>query len=295
MNIKWEEVAHAPGDCGVHTAVCLNGLIYVGGGNKVMNVYQGSYTINCYDPFINVWDLPIKTPYCYFALTTLNNNLLIVGGRDINNKATNQILTMAPGQLKNYTKMITARSSTTATGHQGMLIVAGGHDSKMKVLSSTELFNSHTRKWCACSDLPIPHNWMKSVIVNDDLYLLGGYDKDNNSSSAVFTTTLDTLLTHQLTWNTYQPTPWCWSAPVSIQGTHLLLVGGTIETEDQGIVSSDIYKLNKVNHSWEAIGHIPLPRESSAAVSIADNEIIVIGGLNDEEEFTNTVWVGSCS
>ena len=58
--------------------------------------------------------------------------------------------------------------------------------------------------------------------------------------------------------------------------------------------TSDVYKLNKVSHSWEAIGHIPSARSSSAAVSTADNRVIVIGGWNDKGEYTNTVWIGSC-
>ena len=58
--------------------------------------------------------------------------------------------------------------------------------------------------------------------------------------------------------------------------------------------TSDVYKLNKVSHSWEAIGHIPSARDSSAAVSTADNRVIVIGGMGDKGEYTNAVWIGSC-
>ena len=111
-------------------------------------------------------------------------------------------------------------------------------------------------------------------------------------STVVFTASLDTLSTHQLKWNTHQDTPWRNSAPVSVNGTHLLIVGGYKVTE--GTVTSDIHKLNKVSHSWEAIGHIPSARSKAAAVSTADNRIIVIGGDNDKSEITNTVWIGSC-
>ena len=69
-------------------------------------------------------------------------------------------------------------------------------------------------------------------------------------------------------------------------GTHLLIVGGFKSKR----YSSDVHKLNKV---WEAIGHIPSARQSSAAVSTADNRVIVIGGRNDKREFTNTIWIGS--
>ena len=199
-------------------------------------------------------------------------------------KRTNQILTMDAVKLKNYTKMIIARSRATAAGHQGMLIITGGKDDKNETLSSTELFDSNNGQWHTCSDLPQPHFSLKSVIVDNILYLLGGYNYVR--SPAVFTAPLDTLSTHQLKWNTQQDMPKHLSAPVSVNGTHLLIVGG--------VGTSNIHKFNKVSHSWETIGHIPLARNSPAAISTANNRVIVIGGINDKYEVTNTVWIGSC-
>ena len=201
---------------------------------------------------------------------------------------------MDAGQLKNYTKMITARSYATATSHQGMLIITGGEDDEAKTLSSTELFDSSNGQWYVSNDLPQPHYLLKSVIVDNILYLLGGLSKDSKNSPAVFTAPLDTLSRHQLKWNTLRDTPCIVSAPVSVYGTHLLIVGGVKKIGDKFIRTSDVYKLNKVSHSWEAIGHIPSAKSSSAAGSTADNRVIVIGGLNDKREYTNTVWIGSC-
>ena len=279
--------------CFEHTAVWLNGLVYVG-GNKTSTGLKASYTINCYDPVNNSWSSPINTPYCHFAMTTLNNKLLIAGGKDKSNKRTNEILTMAAGQLKSYTKMITARSYATATGHQGMLIITGGVDNKYKTLSSTELFDSSNGQWYVTNDLPQPHSSAQSVIVDNILYLLGEVNKDGQYSPVVFTTPLDTLSRHQLKWNTHQDAPWCRPAPVSVYGTHLLIVGGIKKIGYEFTHTSDVYKLNKVSHSWEAIGHIPSARYASAAVSTADNRVIVIGGANYKGEFTDTVWIGSC-
>ena len=51
---------------------------------------------------------------------------------------------------------------------------------------------------------------------------------------------------------------------------------------------------NKVSHSWEVIGQIPSARNGPAAVSVADNKIVVVGGKDDKRQYTNTVWIGSC-
>ena len=289
VNIKWEEGAPAPVGRHRHTAVWLNGLIYVGGGYET-GVFKPSYIINCYNPINNSWNSSINTSYSHFAMTAFNNKLVTAGGRDKNGNRTNETLILDGGQLKNYTKMIIARSHATAAGHQEVLIIIGGEDDRKKRLPSTELFDSNNGQWYKCSDLPQPQSELKSMIIDNILYILGGYNKDGFPSPAVFTATLDTLSRHQLKWNTHQDTPCCFSAPVSVNGTDLLIVGGFKED----IFTSDIHRLNKISHSWEAIGHMPSVRIRSAAVSTADNRVIIIGGRNDEGWDTNTVWIGSC-
>ena len=263
----------------------------MGGGIEVG--LKPSYNINCYDPVNNSWSPAINTPNGLYAMTTLDNGLIIAGGKDKSYKKTNQILTLDSTELKNYTNMMIARSYAVAAGHQGMLIITGGEDEKNMMLSSTELFDTNNGQWYKCDDLPQPHTRLQSVMVDNILYLLGGMNKDGESP-AVFAAPLDTLSRHQLKWSTNQDTPWCRSAPVSINGTHLLIAGGIKKIGNEYTYISDIYKLNKVTHSWEAIGHIPSARNITAAVSTADNRVIVIGGLNNNGEITNTVWIGSC-
>ena len=295
VNIKWEEGAPAPMNFHYgHTAVWLNGVVYVGGCYET-SLFNHSCRIDCYDPVNNSWGSPINTPYSLFTLTTLNNRLLTVGGWKQNSR-TNQILIMNDGQLTLYTKMRLRRASASAASHQGMLIITGGWDGS-KALSATELYDSHNGQWYYCDDLPQPHSRLLPVIVDDTLYLLGGVDGGGYGSQTVFTAPLDTLSRHQLKWSVYQDTPLSYSTPVCVNGAHLLIVGGgenkIFNTSSKSRNDPDIYKLNKVSHSWEAIGHIPLPRASPVAISTGDNNIIIIGGMSKGKS-TNTVWIGSC-
>ena len=131
------------------------------------------------------------------------------------------------------------------------------------------------------------------MIVDNVLYLIGGTDKNYYPSPAVFAAPLDTLSRHQLKWYILQDTPWHCSTPLSINNTNLLIVGGYKIIDNLFMHTSYVYKLNKFSHSWEAIGNIPSARNSSAAISIADNRMIIIGGRN-RGQFTNSVWIGSC-
>ncbi|XP_065916757.1 probable serine/threonine-protein kinase DDB_G0271402 isoform X7 [Dysidea avara] len=295
VNIKWQHGAPRPVKGMDHTGVLCDGKVYIGGG---WDNTGPSYRIGVYNPVNNSWSpSPINTTYGFFAMTTLNNQLITAGGWDRSVKVTNKIFSLDGDHLKEYTRMITPRYWATAAGYQGTLIITGGRDDQRRTLATTELFDSTTKRWFSTgqwyttSDLPLPHHWLQSVIVDNTLYLLGGRNQDG-ISPAVFTAPLDTLSSHQLKWSSQQDTPWCCSAPVSIQGRHLLTVGGVKKTGSG--YTSDINMFNKVSHSWEAIGHIPSARSGPAVVSVADNKIVVVGGCDDKGHYTNTVWIGSC-
>ena len=289
MKINWEEGAHIPVGYNGHTAVWLNGLVYVGGGfGSKLIFHKPSYTIYFYDPVNNSWSSLFDVPYCLFAMTTWKNKLVIAGGQDASQKKTNQIFTTDDGQWKTFSKMITARAYATAAGYQELLIITGGRDYTDMTLLSTEVFDSNTGQPYICADLPQPHYWLKSVIVDSMLYLLGGHNQYGKPSPTVIAAPLDTLSKdRQLKWNVYQDAPRCRFAPVSINGT-LLILGGSNERKG----TTDIYQLSNVSHSWEAIrSKIPLARSSLTAVTTDDGRIIIIGGLTDKGEVTDTVWI----
>ena len=282
MNIKWQEGAPAPVEDEHHTAVLLDGNVYIGGG------YGSPDKINIYTPANNSWSSsPIDTPFTGFAMTIFDNQLITAGGMDKSNKVTNKILSLdAYGdQLKEYTTMITPRYRATAAGYQETLIIVGGKNDHLKTIATTQLFVSTTGKWYNTNDLPSPHHGLQSVILNKVLYLLGGLQ----GSTKAFTGPLDALTSHQLKWSKQQDTLSYHTAPVNIQGRHLLTIGGI----KGDLVTRDIHLFNKVNHRWEVIGQIPSPRYGSAVVSVADNKIVVVGGKDNKGQKTNTVWIGS--
>ena len=269
-----------------------DGKVYIGGGNEVTSTATGSYRLDVYDPAENSWSpFPINTRYKYFAMTTLNNQLITAGGIDRFDTVTKEIFLLDGDYLEKYTRMITPRYDATAAGHQGTLIITGGKGYQNRILVTTELFDSVTDQWYTTSNLPLPHSELKPVIVDNTLYLLGGFNEYGKISPAAFAAPLYTLSSHKLQWTIQQDTPWCHSAPVSMHGRHLLTVGGWKKTGNAR--TRDIYLFNKFRHSWKVIGQIPSSRRAPAAVSVTDNKIVVVGGIDDKGQYTNTVWIGS--
>ena len=277
--VKWKELPPLPVGCNGYTAVLLGGVVY----------YQDSYRLDVYNLTTNQWSSsPITTPYRWFAMTVLDDKLVIAGGGTKNNEVVKKVLVLNAGQWKDYSEMPTARSCATAVGYHSMLIVFGGQtkvEGKWTISSTTELLDTTNGCWYTCNNLPSPHQQMKAAIMNDKLYLLGGFDKDRKPSPQVFVASLDTLSTHQLNWQSAPNTPWCLSAPIVLYNKFLLTVGGRQQSR-----TSEVCIFNPSTGQWKHLTNIPAARTAPAVVGVADS-ILVIGGVANENKCSNTIWI----
>ena len=276
-----------------HTAVLLGGCIYVGGGIVGGNTeyYQDSYRIDVYNLTTNQWSsFPITAQYCNFAMTRLDNKLIIVGGVSKNDEVVRKILFLNAGRWKNYSEMPTARFCATAVGYHSMLIVVGGTimvKGKWSVTSTVELLDTTNGCWYTCNSLPSPHRQLKAAIMNGKLYLLGGVNEDVNLSSLMFVASLDTLSTHQLNWQSVPNTPWQASAPVVVYHKFLLTVGGRHVSR-----TSEVNVFNPLTGRWNRLTNIPAAISGTAVVGMSEKILIIGGSTNKNSEISNTVWIG---
>ena len=115
--VKWEELAPLPVCRTAHTAVLLGGNVYVGGGaeGRSDNDNQDCYRLDVYNLTTNQWSTsPITTPYCWFAMTVLDDKLVTAGGETKNEEVVKKVLVLNAGQWKDYSEMPTARYRATA-------------------------------------------------------------------------------------------------------------------------------------------------------------------------------------
>ncbi len=130
-------------------SVVIGDTVYVGGGfadNErdectVMKLEQDQWT-----------KLPEYTAE-YFAMTSLANHLVLVGGYDPrNNQPTNQLAIFESGEWTHpYPPMNIARHSSTAVSFNNHIIVAGG-----KGRTSVEVLDVASRRWYIAQSLPNP-------------------------------------------------------------------------------------------------------------------------------------------
>ncbi len=269
-------------------SVVIGDTVYVGGGFAyndrdmctVMKLEQDQWT-----------KLPEYTAK-FFAMTSIANRIVLVGGRDPrNSKPTNQLSIFESGEWTHpYPPMNNARHSSTAVSFDNHIIVAGGRDDEGRI-SSVEVLNVTSRKWYIAQSLPNPRSGLKSTLIENILYLMGGWDHNRKPAKTVYHVDLNEIIAKALSnldtstlWQMIEDTPLEFSAPLSI-GRSLLAVGG--QDDKFNPPSSSIY-LYKPDTMWVKVGDLPIARFSCTCSVLPSGEVIAAGG-NDRHYYVDTV------
>ena len=131
-----------------------------------------------YDTRSRKWGrLPPYYRQRYFAMTVINNKLVLVGGVGKQNRRS-KLLSVWRNDSKKWTRpypdMPTARSSSSAVNHDKWLIVSGGWSGDGTRLSTVEVMNIDTKQWYTGTSTPTPFTHMKTAIVGDLVVPHGG-------------------------------------------------------------------------------------------------------------------------
>ena len=213
-------------------SVDIGRSVYVGGGWALF--YRNSCTVMKLDLQSDEWTKLPQYSAKYFAMTSFANQLVLVGGVDpVTWELTNQIAVFESGQWTNcYPPMNTARYFSTAVSFNNYLIVAGGRGDRQVPISSVEVLDLVSRRWCIAESLPNPLYELKSTLLGNTLYLMGGLNHTGSTTKIVHKVDLNELVTKALSkqatptlWQTTKDTPHYYSAPLNVGGS-LLAVGG---------------------------------------------------------------------
>ncbi|XP_064407312.1 serine/threonine-protein kinase TAO3-like isoform X3 [Halichondria panicea] len=169
LTLKWRRGKDMPIKMGGSVqSVVIGDTVYVGGGGAGNDRDSGTVMKTEQDQWTK---LPEYTAM-YFAMTSLANRLVLVGGSDPrNNKPTNQLAVFEAGEWTHpYLPMNIARNSSTAVSFNNHIIVAGGCDDKGRTSSSVEVLDVASRRWYIAQSLPNPRSDLKSTLIGNTLY-----------------------------------------------------------------------------------------------------------------------------
>ena len=138
------------------------------------------------------WNELPKCPCEHSSLAVIRGLLTAIGGR-IQGATDNKLLSIVKDEdhkwVEHFPPMPTKRSHTAAITTKQHLIVVGGYNE----LNTVEVMDIHTLVWSTAASLPHPYSRASATICGDQLYMLGGWDKDGRSKS-VLTCSLTKLL-----------------------------------------------------------------------------------------------------
>ena len=273
-------------------SVAIGNTVYVGGGYA--DAEYNSCMVMKFDLQQDEWTTLPQYSARWFAMTSLYNQLLLVGGCDPNTwKSTNQIAALdleSERWTQQYPPMSTARHSSTAACFNNHIIVAGGWDDYRRT-NSVEALNLGSRRWYNAKSLPCPRSELKSVVVENTLYLMGGWDQAG-STKVVHKVDLNELISNAVNYKDtdilWQTTKEGWfkhSTPLTIEG-FLLAVGGE---DNFGGPSSSIHCYYPDNEIWWKVGDLPFPLYYCSCSVIPSGEVMVAGGRASHGNHLDTV------
>ena len=264
-------------------SVMVQGTVYVGGGFSDIGSDKNCIVM-AYDTSSGKWaKLP---PYRaqYFAMTVINSQLVLVGGDTSNYiKVVGVWRPDSKKWIHPYPDMLTARGMCSAVGHKEWLIVAGGFGDGGVYLSSVEVLNTDTKQWSAGPPTPAAWSSMKTAVVGDVCYFMGGCI-EGGYTNIVYSVSLPALTSQLNPKNSIQRDTEIWKkipglyltkfTPLSIRGS-LLAVSGRDKYNE---VVSGIHLYQPDAGVWVKVGDLPTPRYNCICIKITDRELLVAGG-----------------
>ena len=261
-------------------SVVIGESVYVGGG-KAENDHDGIVVMK-FDLQREEWTKLPQYSTRFFAMTSLANCLVLVGGYDpVSKKETNMIGVSTSGKWANpYPPMNTARVASTAFCFNNYIIVAGGWDDQ-GYTSSVEVLDVVSKRWYIAESLPNPRSEAKSTLIGHTLYLMGGYDHTDSQTKVVHKVDLNELITKAVSeqatptlWQVIEDAPLKFSAPLNVGGSLLAVFG----IDDRDFPSSSIHLYQPDIRRWVKVGDLPTARYCCTCSVLPSGEVIVAGG-----------------
>ncbi len=258
-------------------SVQINDTVYVGGGYADRD--EDSYIVKAYNTQSCQWHtLP---PYStrLFAMTTINNKLVVVGGM---NRDDSSVLGEWQPDSNQWTHpfppMPTPRCWPSATSYKHWLVVAGGRHGVC--LQTVEVLDVSNMQWSTGPSTPTPWVEIKSTTIGDAWYLMGGaYEGLLQISPDVYSVSLEALVSHSSSdssniWNKLPSLNCTWSCPLNIGGS-LLAVGGRDMKSRKPV--STIQRYVPETNTWVQTGQLPHAVHDCTCIMTSD-KVHVMGG-----------------
>ena len=292
VTLEFEECSSLPECLSSGQAIVYKNKVIVGGhySSNSANIYE-------YDPETDTWTTLATTPgMWFFGLTVFQDKVTIIGGFDSNTQTCSARLFSLNERegtwLSSLPSMTIARMHPTVVSLGSSLVVAGGRNNST-TLNCIEIFNFSSQQWYMAHQLTLEQSSMRGLYQRGYWYLLGGEQQGFPTCRAIYTP-LQSLIDSALhktgsvsCFKAIRNIPNTYSA-VALSGGKIVAIGGNPQGTSE--VSATIYALCEEPFSWLEVGELPIPLSQSCAVSLSDEEVLIIGGCDETGKDTDVVY-----
>ncbi len=274
---------------GYNQLVQINDTVYVGGGFTDRD--EDDYIVMAYNMQSCQWHTLPPYSTMGFAMTTINNKLVVVGGSN-----SSELGEWQPDRNQwthPFPPMPTPRYWPSATSYKHWLVVAGGCHG-VCLQASVEILDVSNMQWSTGPSTPTPWIGMKSTTIADTWYLMGGECTGVGWSPDVYSVSLEALVSHSSSdnsniWNKLHSLNCTHSCPLNIGGS-LLAVGG-VDMEGKKLVST-IQRYVPETNTWVQAGQLPHAVQTCTCI-MASDKVHVMGGSDGNSKlkklFSSTI------
>jgi len=279
LDSRWIQKADMPTmRCG-HSAITLDGKIYVIGGSDTRSG-PAFNIVEVYDPTTDTWDTTqsdMPTARANLGACVLDGKIYALGGGKSFFWEPQTVVEVYDPLTDTWTRGVDLprpRMGLTASVVDGKIYVIGGADALENSYAEVDVFDPASQTWARGADFPLPRFNLTASVLDGKVYAIGGHIGSPWHG-----------LVHV---HVYDPSTDTWMTGASLQTgrkyftsaslNHKVYVfGGSPGHEEMGDFMSTVEEYDPARNAWMVASQMPTPRVASAA-SVWEGKVYVFGG-----------------
>ncbi len=262
---RWSRMADTNFPHQYHTAVAVEGKIYVVGGDG----YGSKPThFEVFNPETNQWvTLPyMPTPRSFLGAAVVQKKIYTMGGM----RSSHEAYDITENAWIKCADLPTPRNRLAAVAVAGKVYALGGMN-KGQDTGIVEVYDPDEDSWERIADMPSPRHGHSAVVVNGLILIVGGYRLTGGGLTPLSTVDQYDPATDRWTKKANMPTPRGFLGVVVAKG-QVFALAGRVRGEPP------IERYDPETNVWERLGTMPNGFRNRFGIAAVNDMIYVIGG-----------------